>query len=160
MKFTEDMKQTGFPLVPAGKNILKVTDFKAVTQAGKTKELKATFEDSKGRKIFNRYVTNPSAKNYIPSMKALYSLLKTGCGLKEDADGNINEMDCIGKHFVADVKHVESGDRTFVNLGYIDCHATGFDDPKALAKCTNKETVAETSPVSIEEDDDDEDPYA
>jgi hypothetical protein len=62
-------------------------------------------------------------------MRSLYSLLKKGCALDEDEDGEINEQDAVGKYFVVRIKHTEGSDgRVFQNLGYILGHATSFND--------------------------------
>lgn len=153
VKFVEEHKTAGFEIIPEGETILKVAELKPIMQAGKVKELKATFEDAKGRKLFNRYTMNKNANNYTPSMKALYSLLKTGCDLKEDADGVIDESQAVGCYIVAEVKHTVSEKdgktRTYANLGWINGHADAFDGG-----------VTEKSEPQIEAIDDEDDPYA
>lgn len=150
LKFTEEMKTTGFEIMPEGEHILMVEEMKPVMQAGKVKKLKVTFVDSKGRKLFNTYDVDPKAKYYVQSMKAMYSLLTTGCALKPGADGSIDESDAVGRYVVAEVRHntSESTGRTYANLGYINGHADGFDG------------TYDTEAESTSYDDDDEDPYA
>lgn len=145
VKFTEESKKSGFEIIPEGEHILKVDEIKQVMQAGKVKALQVTFVDSEGRKLFNRYDLNPKAKYYVQSLRALYSMLTTGCGLVADDDDTIDEMDAIGKYIIAEVKHntSESTGKTYANLGYINGHAEGFDDV----------------PTDVYEEDD-EDPYA
>lgn len=146
VKFTEDAKKSGFEIIPEGEHILKVDEVKQVMQAGKVKALQVTFVDSEGRKLFNRYDLNPKAKYYIQSLRALYSMLTTGCGLTADDDDTIDEMDAVGKYLIAEVKHNTSDTtgKTYANLGYINGHAEGFEDDEG---------------VEIY-DEDDEDPYA
>lgn len=148
--FTEEMKTSGFEIVPEGEQILKVEEMKPVMQAGKVKKLKVTFVDSKGRKLFNTYDVDKSARYYVQSMKALYSLLTTGCGLRADNGGTIDESDAVGKYVLAEVRHntSESTGRTYANLGYINGHADGFDG------------TYDMEAESTSYDDDDEDPYA
>lgn len=148
VRFTEDMKSAGFEVMPEGPCVLRVKKVTPVKQNGKLRELKFTFEDSKGRLVFNNYNMNPNASYYANAMKALYSLLKTGCALEEDEDGSIDEMKAVGRYFRTTIKHTKSNDgtRTFANLGYIEGHATGFDD--------------EADDVVSDEDDFDDDPYA
>ena len=120
MKFTSEMKSAGFELIPEGVTILKVTEMKPNVNAGKIKDYRVTFVDSAGRKIFNTYNVNPNNKYYLQAMRSFYSLLKTGCALYEDANGESNEMEAVGCYIVAKIKHSEGNDgRVFQNLGYI-----------------------------------------
>lgn len=164
------MKSSGFEKMPAGVTILKVTKMKPIQAMGKLKEYKAEFEDAKGRKVWNNYTMNKNNSWYLPSMRALYSMLKTGCNLTENAEGEIEPEDAVGKYFVAKIKHTEKGDNTYVNLGYTIASAESFDDDiseyvaKEAArdeKAAAQKEEAETA-VVIEDDDDDEDadPYA
>lgn len=150
VKFDEKFKTAGaFELIPEGEHVLLVKELKPIKQSGKLKEYKLRLVDSKGRSLFNTYNMNPNAQYYEASMRAFYSLLKTGCALDEDADGNIDEAKAVGKYIIAKVKHTQgSNDRTYANLGYIQGHAEGFSN----------ETAPATDIVS--EEDEDEDPYA
>ena len=166
VKFTEDMKNGGFERIPAGVTILKVTKMKPISNMGKIKEYKGEFEDCKGRKVWNNYNMNPKNQWYLNSMRAFYSMLKTGCGLIETADGEIEPEDAVGKYFVAKIKHTEKDDRTYVNLGYIIAPAESFNtdiseytEKEAKRDKAKAEKAAKAAPV-VEDDDEDEDPYA
>lgn len=141
LQFTEEMKTAGFEIIPEGEHILKVEEMKPVMQAGKLKKLKVTFVDAKGRKLFNTYDVDPKGKYYVQSMKAMYSLLTTGCGLKPGADGSIDEADAVGKYVIAEVRHntSESTGRTYANLGYINGHAEGFEGEEPVEDVYDEE---------------------
>lgn len=164
VKFNDDMKKSGFELMPEGVTVLKVAKMKAVMNQGKIKAYKGEFEDAKGRKVWNDYTMNQKAPYYLPSMRAFYSLLKTGCGLAEDENDEIDPEDAVGCYFVAKIKHTEKDDRTFVNLGYIVGSADSFDtDISEHVEKENKRDKAKAKPKPVEtvvEDDEDDDPYA
>lgn len=158
MKFTSEMKSAGFELIPEGVTILKVTEMKPNVNAGKIKDYRVTFVDSAGRKIFNTYNVNPNNKYYLQAMRSFYSLLKTGCALYEDANGEINEMEAVGCYIVAKIKHSEGNDgRVFQNLGYIITHATGFNDDisEYVAREEHRDAAVNAAKQEVEED-----PYA
>lgn len=166
VKFTEDMKNGGFERIPAGVTILKVTKMKPISNMGKIKEYKGEFEDCKGRKVWNNYNMNPKNQWYLNSMRAFYSLLKTGCGLIETADGEIEPEDAVDKYFVAKIKHTEKGSNTYVNLGYVIAHAESFEDDiseyieRENARDAKKNDTVEEVAEDVSSDDDEDDPYA
>lgn len=165
VKFTDEMKKSGFEKMPEGVTILKVTKMKPIKAQGKLKEYKGEFTDAEGRKVWNNYTMNQNNAWYVNSMRAFYSMLKTGCQLAETEDGEIDPEQAVGKFFVAKIKHTEKGDNVYVNLGYTIAHAESFDDDiseyveKEAAK---DEKAAKTDVVEDTEDDDEgeDDPYA
>lgn len=163
VRFTSEMKSSGFELIPEGVTILKVTELKANATAGKVKDYRATMVDSAGRKIFNTYNVNPNNKYYMQAMRSFYSLLKTGCALTE-VDGEIDENQAVGRYIIAKIKHTEGNDgRTFQNLGYIIGNASGFDDD--ISEYVEREAerdarVAQSNRVSAPVAEVEEDPYA
>jgi hypothetical protein len=166
VKFNDEMKKSGFDLMPEGVTVLKVSKMKPVMNQGKIKSYKGEFEDANGRKVWNDYTMNQKASYYLPSMRAFYSLLKTGCGLVEDENDEIDPEDAIGRYFVAKIKHTEKDDRTYVNLGYIIAPAESFNtdiseytEKEAKRDKAKAEKAAKAAPV-VEDDDEDEDPYA
>ncbi|WAX16255.1 hypothetical protein EL753P1_00033 [Eggerthella phage EL753P1] len=165
VKFNDEMKKSGFDLMPEGVTVLKVSKMKPVMNQGKIKSYKGEFEDANGRKVWNDYTMNQKASYYLPSMRAFYSLLKTGCGLVEDENDEIDPEDAIGRYFVAKIKHTEKDDRTYVNLGYIIAPAESFNtdiseytEKEAKRDKAKAEKAVKTAPVV--EDDEDDDPYA
>lgn len=152
VKFTEDAKKSGFSLMPEGKHILKVEEMKAVRQNGKVKALKLVASNKAGQKVFNNYTLDQRKPYFEGAMKALWSLLHTGCALEEDENGEIAEEDAVGSYFIAQIKHIKSDDgRVFVNLGWIEGHAESFDD-----EIESDETKEDTE----DSDEDELDPYA
>lgn len=128
VRFTDETRSGGFELIPEGVTILRVKELKPVMSMGKINKYKGKFEDSRGRLIFNDYNVAPTNKYRVQAMRSLYSLLKKGCELEENYDGEIDESEAEGKYFVARVKHTEGSDgRTFQNLGYILGHVDGFN---------------------------------
>lgn len=128
VRFTDETRSGGFELIPEGVTILRVKELKPVMSMGKINKYKGKFEDSRGRLIFNDYNVAPTNKYRVQAMRSLYSLLKKGCELDENYDGEIDESEAEGKYFVARVKHTEGSDgRTFQNLGYILGHVDGFN---------------------------------
>lgn len=164
VKFTKDMKTTGFEKIPAGVTILKVVKMKPIGSMGKIKEYKGEFEDSKGRKVWNTYNLNPNNQWYLNSMRAFYSMLKTGCGLIENENDEIEPEDAVGKYFVAKIKHTEKGDNTYVNLGYVIAHAESFEDDisehVAREEARDAKSAEKAKAEPVVEDDDEDDPYA
>lgn len=128
VRFTDETRSGGFELIPEGVTILRVKELKPVMSMGKITKYKGKFEDSRGRLIFNDYNVAPTNKYRVQAMRSLYSLLKKGCELEENYDGEIDESEAEGKYFVARVKHTEGSDgRKFQNLGYILGHVDSFN---------------------------------
>lgn len=153
MKFTDEMKTSGFELIPEGVTILKVTELSPVLNMGKVKQYKAVFKDSKNRTLFNRY--DVSGKYATQAMRSLYTLLTKGCDLEEDYEGNIDETKAVGCYIVARVKHNPGNDgRVYQNLGYILAHAESFDDDISEYRNDEESVPKKANPI-IEED-----PYA
>lgn len=153
VRFTEETRTGGFELIPEGIAILRVRELNPVMQMGKVTKYKGKFEDSRGRLIFNDYNVSPTNKYRVQAMRSLYSLLKNGCALGEDEDGEIDESEAVGKYFAAKIKHTEGSDgRKFQNLGYILGHANGFNDD--ISTYEAREPRAEVATVV------DDDPYA
>ena len=155
VQFNNDMKKSGFEVMPEGVTILRVKEMKPIANMGKVKEYKGKFEDSEGRMVFNTYNMNPNNQYYLNSMRAFYSLLRTGCALPEDENGNIDAEEATGKFFVANIKHTENNGRVYANLGWINGHATSFDDAIEVGGAA----PAVAAPTSTENEEDD-DPYA
>lgn len=159
VKFTEDAKSTGYSIMEEGIHVLKVTELKPVKRNGRLVELKLTASNKKGEKVWNRYTLDINKSYYNNSMKALYSLLRTGCGLVEDENDEIHELDALGKYFVSEIRHVEGNDgRVFVNLGWIKGHAESFEDD--ISKYLDEADEKEEEEDIIFDDDEDDDPYA
>lgn len=166
VKFTEDMKKSGFENVPAGINILRVKSVKANKSQGKLKEYKVALVDSQGRQVFKTYTMNEKNQYFMQSMRSFYSLLKTGCGLTEDENDEIDPESAVGKLVIAKINHNEGNDgRVFANLGWVLGSATSFQDDisEHVAKDEareekNKTKATEKVTEVVEEDDDD--PYA
>lgn len=152
VKFTDDMKTSGFELIPEGVTILKVEELKPVQNMGKIREYKARFCDSKGRKLFNNYNVSPTNKYYTQAMRSFYSLLNKGCALTEDASGEINEEEAVGRYIIARIKHTEGNDgRIFQNLGYVIGNASSFDDDISQWR--------DDVPAKVANDEVEDDPY-
>lgn len=162
VRFTNEMKSSGFELIPEGVTILKVTELKANATAGKVKDYRVTMVDSAGRKIFNTYNVNPNNKYYMQAMRSFYSLLKTGCALTE-VDGEIDENQAVGRYIIAKIKHTEGNDgRTFQNLGYIIGNADSFDDDisEYVEREAERDARFAQKPKAVPVAEVDEDPYA
>lgn len=155
VRFTEETRMGGgFELIPEGVTILRVKELSPVMNMGKINKYKGKFEDSRGRMIFNDYNVSSTNKYRVQAMRSLYSLLKKGCELFEDEDGEIDEQEAIGKYFIVRIKHTEGSDgRIFQNLGYILGHANSFNDD--ISEFAD-DAPAATKTVPVVDDD----PYA